>query len=101
MLQETDDVATPSVAANPRADQAKEVSIAGSSAAVIDFFDARDQKPAPRNASSREAERLRKIVYLTRRRERGSRLIDPFEDSLCLLILAAVMGSLLIAFLGP
>jgi hypothetical protein len=96
MLQEADSIAVLSLAANPRVDEAKEVSV---SAPVIDFFDACDQKPGPHNASCREAERLPEIVYLTRKRER-KRLIDTVEDSLYLLLLAAALGYLLIAFLG-
>jgi len=99
MLQDTDNTAALSVSANPRADEAKEVSVASCSALVIDFFDSRDQKPGPRNASGRETERSPEIVYLTRKRERATRLIDPVEDSLYLLLLAAVLGYLLIAFL--
>jgi hypothetical protein len=100
MLQDADNTAALSVSANPRTDQAKEVTVASSSALVIDFFDACDQKPAPHNTSCRETKRLPKIVYLTRKRKRATRLIDPVEDSLYLLILAAVLGYLLIAFLG-
>ena len=68
-----------SVAANPRVDEAKEVSVASFSARVIDFFDACDEKPDPQNASCGEAERLPEIVHLTRKRER-TRLIDTVED---------------------
>jgi hypothetical protein len=100
MLQDTDNTAALSVSANPRADEAKEVSVASFRARIIDFFDARDQKPASHRASCRETERLPEIVYLTRKRERATRLIGPVEDSLYLLILAAVLGYLLIAFLG-
>src|SRR5262245_64316193 len=82
MLQDTDNTAALSVSANPRADEAKEVSVASCSALVIVFFDSRDQKPGPRNASGRETERSPEIVYLTRKRERATRLIDPVEDSL-------------------
>jgi len=99
MLQDADKTAALSVATNPRVDEAKEVSVASFSAPVIDFFDVCDQKPGPHNASCREAERLREIVYLTRKRER-TRLIDTVEDSLYLLLLAAALGYLLIAFLG-
>jgi hypothetical protein len=100
MLQDADNTAALSVSANPRTDEAKEVTVASSSALVIDFFEECDQKPAPHNTSYRETERLPKIVYLTRKRKRATRLIDPVEDSLYLLILAAVLGYLLIAFLG-
>ena len=41
----------------------------------------------------------RKFVYFTRKRERATPLLDPLEDSLYLLILAAALGYLLIAFL--
>ena len=99
MLQDADNTAVLSVASNPRVDEAKEVSVASFSAPVIDFFDACDQRPGPDNASCREAERLPEIVYLTRKRER-TRLIDTVEDSLYLLLLAAALGYLLIAFLG-
>ena len=99
MLQDADNTAALSVAANPRVDEAKEVSVASFSAPVIDFFDVCDQKPGPHNASCREAERSPEIVYLTRKRER-TRLIDTVEDSLYLLLLAAALGYLLIAFLG-
>ena len=100
MLQDTDNTAALSVSANPRADEAKEVSVASFSALVIDFLDAHEQEPAPDNASRREADRLAEIVDFTRKRERATRLIDPVEDSLHLLILAAALGYLLIAFLG-
>jgi hypothetical protein len=99
MMRDADNTAALSVAANPRVDEAKEVAVVGFSAPVIDFFDARDQKPGPRDASCREAERLPEIVYLTRKRER-TRLIDTVEDSLYLLLLAAALGYLLIAFLS-
>jgi hypothetical protein len=61
--------------------------------------DAREDKPAAHNASCSEAKRLSEIVYLTRKRERATLLLDPVEDSLYLLILAAALGYLLIAFL--
>ena len=100
MLQETDNTVALAVSADRRTGEAKQVSVASSSALVIDNFDAREQKPTPHIASCREAERLPEIVYLTRKRERATRLIDPVEDSLYLLILAAALGFLLIAFLG-
>jgi hypothetical protein len=40
------------------------------------------------------------IVYLTRQRARAMRLINPVEDSFYLLISAAALGLLIIAFLG-
>jgi hypothetical protein len=100
MLEDTDNIAARSVSSDPRADEAKEVFVAGFSAPVIDFFDSHDQTPAPRNASGRKTERSPEIVYLTRKRERATRLIDPVEDSLYLLLLAGVLGYLLIGFLG-
>jgi hypothetical protein len=100
MLQDTENTAALSVSANPRADEAKEVSVASFSALLMDFLDSCDRKPAPRNASGRETERSPEIVYLTRKPKRVTRLIDPVEDSLYLLVLAVVLGYLLIAFLG-
>jgi hypothetical protein len=100
MLQETDNTVAPADSANPHTGEAKEVSVASSSALLFDFFDAREQKPTPYNASCREAERSPEIVYLTCKREPTTRLIDPVEDSLYLLILAAVLGYLLIAFIA-
>ena len=100
MLQETDNTVALAVLATPHTCEAKEVSVAGSSVLVIDCFDAHEQEPAPHNASCREADRLAEIVDFTRKRERATRLIDPVEDSLYLLILAAALGYLLTAFLG-
>lgn len=65
----------------------------------MECFDALEGKPAAHNASYSEAERLSEIVYFTRKRERATPLLDPLEDSLYLLILAAALGYLLIAFL--
>jgi hypothetical protein len=39
-------------------------------------------------------------VYLTRQRARAMRLINPVEDSFYLVISAAALGLLIIAFLG-
>jgi hypothetical protein len=102
MLQETDNTVALAVSANPRTCEAKEVSVASSSVLMIDCFDAheQEQEPAPHDASRREADRLAEIVDFTRKRERATRLIDPVEDSLYLLILAAALGYLLTAFLG-
>jgi hypothetical protein len=100
MLEKTDITATPSASPSPCTGEAEEDSVASSSALVFDCFDTREQKRAQPNASGREAERVSEIVYLTRKRERATRLIDPVEDSLYLLILAAASGYLLIAFLG-
>jgi hypothetical protein len=61
MLQDADNTAALSVAANPRVDEAKEVSVASFSAPVIDFFDACDQRPGPHNASCRKRKDYRKL----------------------------------------
>jgi len=102
MLQDADYTAALPVSANPCGDNGKEVSVVSPSPLVIDFFDLRDQtpKPAPHNASVGETEGSSGIVYSTRKGERTTRLIDPVEDSLHMLLLATVLGSLLIAFLG-
>lgn len=99
MMQESDNTVAQVVSSNPRTGEANEVSVASPSALVMDCFDAREDKPAAHNASCSEAERLSEIVYLTRKRERATPLLDPVEDSLYLLILAAALGYLLIAFL--
>jgi hypothetical protein len=51
------------------------------------------------NSSRRQAVMLPDIVYLTRKRARAMRLIDPVEDSFYLLISAAALGFLIITFL--
>jgi hypothetical protein len=95
MFEDTANIAALSVSSDPRADEAKEVSVASFSAPVRLISSIRiDQTPAPRNASGRETERSPEIVYLTRKRDRTTRLIDPVEDSLY-----RVLGYLLIAFL--
>lgn len=43
MLQETDNTVAPAASANPHTGEAKEVSVASSSALLFDFFDAREQ----------------------------------------------------------
>jgi hypothetical protein len=100
MSRETGNRVVPAFSANPPTGEAKDVSVAGSSALLIDYLDAREENPAPYNGLCGETERLPQSVYLTRKRRRATRLIDPVEDSLYLLFLAVVLGYLLIAFLG-
>ena len=98
MLKKSNTVA-PAASANPRTGEAEEISIVSSSALVFDCRGLPEQKLAQHYTLCREAERSPEIVYLTRKRPRATRLTERFEDSLYLLILAAVLGYLLIAFL--
>jgi hypothetical protein len=100
MLQESDSRAAPTISTTPYAVEIEEECTAGPSASVIDFFDAREQKASASHASSRNPIPLPDTVYLTRKRARAIRLIDPVEDWLYLLISAVALGFLIITFLG-
>jgi hypothetical protein len=100
MLQESDSRVAPTISTKPYAVEIKEECAARSSASVIDFFDAREQKASASDASGRNPVLLPDTVYLTRKRARAIRLINPVEDWLYLLISAVTLGFLMITFLG-
>ena len=100
MWQESDSRVAPTISTKPHTVEIEEERDAGSSGNVVDLFDAREQEPSASNSSGRKPVLLPDIVYLTRQRARAMRFINPVEDSFYLLISAAALGVLIIAFLG-
>jgi hypothetical protein len=100
MLQESDSRVAPTILTKPYTVETKAECVAKSSASVIDLFDAREQKASAPKASSRNPVLLPDTVYLTRKRARAIRWINPVEDWFYLLISAVALGFLITTFLG-
>ena len=100
MLQEIDATVAPTVSINPCAGESGKPSTDTSAAVVIRLFALSDQVSVGSDPSRMDAERLADFDGLTLRRRRQPRLIDPLEDSLHILILAAALGYLVVALLS-
>jgi hypothetical protein len=100
MLQEIDATVAPTVSIKPGAGECGKPSTDKSAGAVIRLFALHDQVSVQSNPAPMDAERMADIGGLSFRLRRQLRLVDPLEDSLHILISAAVLVYLMIAALS-